>query len=107
LTVIEPNGSVIPVRDRLRRSRTFCGYCAVFKDRRRRTPAVSVTVSRKRERHPAGAGLSKLNSMPATPRRAQEWTRRQAQGRPGSVDVLGPLVARAARDGSLAPAGRR
>jgi hypothetical protein len=57
--------------------------------------------------HPAGAGLSKLNSMPATPRRAQEWTRRQAQGRPGSVDVLGPLVAPAARNGSLAPAGRR
>ena len=27
----------------------FCGYCAVFKDRRRLTPAVMVTVSRKRE----------------------------------------------------------
>ena len=48
LTVIEPNGSVIPVRDRLRRSRTFCGYCAVFKDRRRRTPAVSVMFAQAR-----------------------------------------------------------
>ena len=46
LTVIEPNGSVIPVRDRLRRSRTFCGYCAVFKDRRRRTLAVGGARSR-------------------------------------------------------------
>jgi hypothetical protein len=79
LTVIEPNGSVIP-NCAVAHTRDHCGYCAVFKGRRRQTPAVSVKGPRASARlHPAGAGLSKLNSMPATPRRAQEKTRRQAQ----------------------------
>ena len=37
---------------------------------------------------------------------ALKKTRFTAMCRPGSVDVLGPLVARDARDGQLAPAGR-
>jgi hypothetical protein len=106
LTVIEPFcGSVIPV-NAIAIARDRCGYCAVFKDRRRRTSAVSGGLVTQACLHPADAGLSKLNSMPATVVRAQE-TRLTAQGRPGSVDVLGPTVARATRDGSLAPPGRQ
>ena len=57
--------------------------------------------------HPARAGLSKLNSMPATGIAPQEGNAGPRHcGRPGSVDVLGPTVARAARDGPLAPSGR-
>ena len=60
-----------------------------------------------RDRHPAGAGLSKLNSMPAPPTAClkKEHGRRRLAG-PGSVDVLGPTVARAARNGPVAPPGR-
>jgi hypothetical protein len=107
LTVIEPNGSVIPAiapsRDRF-----LCGYCAVFKDRRRQTPAPTANRRGKRDYRQTGAGLSKLNSMPAAPpsrSRKTRWSKRC--GRPGSVDVLGPTVARATRDGSLAPPGRQ
>ena len=53
-----------------------------------------------------GAGLSKLNSMPASARAPQDAARRACGGRPGSVDVLGPTVARTARDGPAAPPGR-
>jgi hypothetical protein len=59
-------------RLRFRAIANICGYCAVFKDRRRQTPAVLATSQRKRWGSPAGAGLSKLNSMPATRSRAQE-----------------------------------
>ena len=55
--------------------------------------------------HPARAGLSKLNSMPARQRAPQEG-RAAPESRPGSVDVLGPTVARTARNGPAAPPGR-
>ena len=61
------NGSVIPVVDAIAIARDRCGYCAVFKDRRRRTLAVGGARSRHARRHPARAGLSKLNSMPGPP----------------------------------------
>jgi hypothetical protein len=62
------NGSVIPVVDAIAIARDRCGYCAVFKDRRRRTLAVGRRPDRgMRDGHPARAGLSKLNSMPGSP----------------------------------------
>jgi hypothetical protein len=107
LTVIEPsNGSVIPAIA-LSRDRFLCGYCAVFKDRRRLTPGPMANRRDKRGYRRADAGLSKLNSMPVAPIARSRRTRLSEHcGRPGSVDVLGPLVARAARYGQLAPAGR-
>ena len=56
--------------------------------------------------HPARAGLSKLNSMPARSMRLKNGGAIGGNLRSGSVDVLGPTVARAARDGPLAPPGR-
>jgi hypothetical protein len=54
---------------------------------------------------PARAGLSKLNSMPARSSRLKS-SAVVGKRRSGSVDVLGPTDARAARNGPLAPPGR-
>ena len=51
-------------------------------------------------------GLSKLNSMPGLRRSRLKMSAVAGGGRSGSVDVLGPTVARAPRDGTLAPPGR-
>ena len=77
------NGSVIPVVDAIAIARDRCGYCAVFKDRRRRTLAVGRRPARDmRDGHPARAGLSKLNSMPgvADPTPQEERGRRRLAG---------------------------
>ena len=60
-----------------------CGYCAVFKDRRRGLRAGRAA----RGPSDGRAGLSKLNSMhPLTPRRYV------AAAGPGPVDMLGRMV---------------
>ena len=49
---------MIPVATRAYRVRVACGYCAVFKGRRE-----GDVPAERRGGRPAGAGLSKLNSM--------------------------------------------
>jgi len=105
LTVIEPYvGSVIPV-NAIAIARDRCGYCAVFKDRRRQTLAVAVAGHASVP--PPGSRRSLKAQQHAGHRysRARK-TRSTANGRPGSVDVLGPTVARAGRYGPPAPSGR-
>jgi hypothetical protein len=101
------NGSVIPVVDAIAISRDRCGYCAVFKDRRRRTLAVG---GARIAACAAGTRLAPVSQSSTACRGRRPRTSRGAQspaaGRSGSVDVLGPTVARAARDGPSAPPGR-
>lgn len=106
LTVIEPNGSVIPVVDAFAIARERCGYCAVFKDRRRRTLAACGT---RPAACAASARLAPVSQSSTACRRGDatpQEGRTAPESRPGSVDVLGPTVARAARNGTLAPPGR-
>jgi hypothetical protein len=67
---------------------------------------VAVPGSRHTRWHPTRAGLSKLNSMPGPPTARLKRSTVASGCRPGSVDVLGPTVARAARNGPAAPPGR-
>src|SRR5580692_13036836 len=73
LTVIEPNGSVIPVRDRVgERSRIYVATVQFSRTAGGVRPAWWRRYRDMRDVAGRGAGLSKLNSMPATRSGAQE-----------------------------------
>jgi len=107
LTVIEPNGSVIPVDAIASETRSLWLLCSF------QGPPEAYA-------RPGGDGLATSARSPGGRRslKAQQHaghrrsrSRRRVTlakiSRPGSVDVLGPLVARPSRNGTLAPAGRR
>ena len=76
------NGSVIPVVDAIAIARDRCGYCAVFKDRRRRTLAVSGAVSRQARRAPGSRRSLKAQQHAgvADPAPQEERGRRRLAG---------------------------
>jgi hypothetical protein len=91
------NGSVIPVVD-MRSRRNAIAMATVQFSRIAggvRPPCAASSPATCAWGRPACAGLSKLNSMPATGIAPQEGNAGpRLRGRPGSVDVLGPTVAR-------------